>query len=314
MTCEALPNPSPALVEALRPLAGMRIALIAPAGGVKDERIDTALAVLEAAGIDAPLGAHARDHHRYLAGTAAQRLADLQAAFESPKVDAVWCLRGGYGSAQFVQAIDWDHIPRHVPLVGYSDMSLLLAAFTRHDRAAIHASVATELALPGETPAEQQARTASMASLAACLQGEPGEWPLAYHGGPAEALGGRVVGGNLTTLASVAGTPAALTLDADSILLLEDVGEAEFRLERCLQQLLDAVDTRRVKALVLGRFERCNLACGMDSLVEIVAEYTNARGIALYSDAPVGHGCVNHAWRYGATARIEANRLRIGGL
>ncbi|MES1949511.1 LD-carboxypeptidase [Salinisphaera sp. S4-8] len=311
MSCEPTLEPSAALVEALRPLAGMRIALIAPAGGVKDERIDTALAVLAAAGIDARLSTHARDHHRYLAGTAADRLADLQAAFEWPKVDAVWCLRGGYGSAQFVQAIDWQRIPRDVPLVGYSDMSLLLAAFARHERAAIHASVATELALPGETPAEQQARAASMASLAACLKNQPSEWPLAYHGGPAEPLAGRVVGGNLTTLASVAGTPAALTLEDDAILVLEDVGEAEFRLERCLQQLLDSVDTHRVKALVLGRFERCALACGMDSLIEIFAEHTQARGIALYYDAPVGHGFVNHAWRYGARATIAQNRLFV---
>ncbi|ERJ20653.1 Murein tetrapeptide carboxypeptidase protein [Salinisphaera shabanensis E1L3A] len=300
------------LVDALRPLAGARVALIAPAGGVKDERIDTVRAVMDAAGIETCLGEHARDHHRYLAGTADDRLRDLQAAFELPNIDAVWCLRGGYGTAQFVQAIDWARIPREVPLIGYSDMSLLLAAFEHRSRRAIHAPVATELALPGDTPAEQAERAASMTSLVACLQGQASEWPLLYHSGPSNRLTGRVVGGNLTTLASVAGTPAALTLADDAILVLEDVGEAEFRLERCLQQLLDSLDTRHMKAICLGRFERCALACGMESLVEIFAEYSAARGIALYYDAPVGHGCVNHAWRYGSTARIKADRLRIG--
>ena len=299
------------LVDALRPLAGARVALIAPAGGVKDERIDIARAVMDAAGIETYLGEHARDHHRYLAGTADDRLRDLQAAFELPNIDAVWCLRGGYGTAQFVQAIDWARIPREVPLIGYSDMSLLLAAFEHRSRRAIHAPVATELALPGDTPAEQAERAASMASLVACLQGQASEWPLLYHSGPSNRLTGRVVGGNLTTLASVAGTPAALTLADDAILVLEDVGEAEFRLERCLQQLLDSLDCRRIKAICLGHFERCALACGMESLIEICAEYAGARGIALYYNAPVGHGFVNHAWRYGARATIEANRLLI---
>ncbi len=180
MTSETrgLSAPLARLADALRPLAGQRIALIAPAGGVQDDRIDTALAVLEAAGIDAHLGAHARDHHRYLAGTAEARLADLHAAFELPDVAAVWCLRGGYGSAHLVDHIDWSRIPSHVPLVGFSDISVLLEAFRQRGRFAIHGPVATQLAMPGRhSPRTEPASRLDGVAGPTCCKARPANGP-----------------------------------------------------------------------------------------------------------------------------------------
>src|SRR5690625_2861147 len=154
-----LPSSLQHFVTLLRPLAGKRIALVAPAGGVRDDRIDTALSVLAAAGVDVHLGQHVRDHNRYLAGTAEARLHDLHTAFEVEKVAAVWCLRGGYGCAHLVDHIDWPRIPGHVPLIGYSDITVLLTAFHRHGKSAIHGPVATALALPGENAIEQADRS-----------------------------------------------------------------------------------------------------------------------------------------------------------
>lgn len=305
-----LSAPFARLADALRPLAGQRIALIAPAGGVKDDRIDTSLAVLEAAGIDAHLGAHARNHHRYLAGTTEARLADLHAAFDMPDVAAVWCLRGGYGSAQFVDRIDWSRIPAHVPLIGFSDITVLLEAFRQHGRFAIHGPVATQLAMPGETADEQSERAASIASLVALLQSQRSVWPAPHVAGPASPVMGQLVGGNLTTLASMAGTLSALRLDRDSILLLEDVGEAEFRLERCFHQLLSTLEADRIKAIGLGGFDNCALADGMRSLATILTEW--CPDIPLYTGLPIGHGAANQAWRSGAMAQLGNDRLVAG--
>ncbi|MGB7756409.1 MAG: LD-carboxypeptidase [Salinisphaera sp.] len=311
MTSETreLSAPLARLADVLRPLAGQRIALIAPAGGVKNDRIDTALAVLEAAGINAHLGAHARDHHRYLAGTAEARLADLHAAFELPDVAAVWCLRGGYGSAHLVEHIDWSRIPNHIPLVGFSDITVLLEAFRQRGRCAIHGPVVTQLAIPGDTAQEQNQRVASMASLVHLLQGQASEWPLTHMAGTTSPVSGQLVGGNLTTLASMAGTTAALRLETASILLLEDVGEAEFRLERSFQQLIGSIERDRLRAVCLGGFNNCDLADGTRSLTAIFAE--RAADVPLYAGLPMSHGHENSAWRYGNWTSIDASKLGL---
>lgn len=302
-----LSAPLARLADVLSPLAKQRIALIAPAGGVKDDRIDIALTVLDAAGIDAQLGAHARDHHRYLAGTAEARLADLHWAFELPDLTAVWCLRGGYGSAHLVNHIDWSRIPSDVPLVGFSDITVLLEAFRQRGRFAVHGPVATQLAMPGETVDAQNQRVASMASLVRLLQGQTSEWPLTHTADPTCPVSGQLLGGNLTTLASMAGTTAGLRLETDSILLLEDVGEAEYQLERSFHQLISSIDLDRLKAVCLGGFDNCTLTDGMHSLAAIFAEW--AQDIPLYTGLPVSHDYANSAWPQGTPASIKDNIL-----
>lgn len=312
-TTPRLPRAFAFLVDALRPLAGQRIALIAPAGGIRDERLDTALAILQAAGIEVCLGEHARDHHRYLAGPANARLADLHNAFEQPDVDAVWCLRGGYGSAHLVDHIDWSRIPDDVPLIGHSDISALLEAWRQHGRPAIHGPTATDLATPGGTDDQQRQRVASVAALVDCLQDRPDSWRLSPANGLSGTLAGRLVGGNLTTLASLAGTSAALTLAQPSILLLEDIGETEFRLERCLHQLLASIDGQNLGAVCLGTFERCTLADDMRSLTSMMGEWLTPLRVPLYTGLPMGHGFSNHAWRVGAQAQLIEHELKPGG-
>lgn len=309
MSSERLSAPLARLAGILRPLAGRRIALIAPAGGVRDNRIDTALLVLEAAGIDVHLGAHARDHHRYLAGTAEARLADLHAAFELPDITAVWCLRGGYGSAHIVDHIDWSRIPHDVPLVGFSDITVLLEAFRQHDCSAIHGPVATQLATRDAAAEGQIERAESIESLTNLLQGQASDWSLSHFAGPSTPVSGRLIGGNLTALASVAGTTAALRPSTDSILLLEDVGEAEYRLERSFQQLLHSVDYRHLKAVCLGQFDHCCLADGVQSLARVFAEWLEAYDIPLYHGLEMGHGLPNRAWAYNRKGLIKASRL-----
>lgn len=318
-----LSEPLTALAATLRPLAGAHIALIAPAGGVADPRIDTALAVMSTAGIRTWLGAQARAHHRYLAGTVAQRLDDLYQAFAQPGVDAVWCLRGGYGTAHLADRIDWDRIPDDIPLIGYSDITQLLEAFRQAGKTGIHGPTATDLAMPGDEPTAQAQRRASIASLAAALAGaalnEPGrqEWPLdgvspTFGAGPGTpSISGHLVGGNLTTLASMAGTAVPLRLDTPSILLLEDVGEAEFRLERAFHQLLSSISPERLMAVGLGEFTRCQLADGMASWRAIVAEWLAPYDVPLFSGLPLGHGPINHAWRCGAPAQLQDHRLIV---
>lgn len=286
-------------IKLLAPLAGKKIALIAPAGGVRDDRIDITLNLLTAAGIQVWLGLNARAHHRYLAGTVSQRLADLHAAFTLPDVAAVWCLRGGYGSSQLIPHIDWAAIPADIPLIGYSDITALLNAFARRGKQGIHGPVATELALPGQTAVQQEQRAAAMRSLVELLLGQRPTRPLlSYSLRPSEPPP-ILSGGNLTVLASLAGTQAGLRLNRNTLLLLEDIGEAEFRLERSFQQLLHSIDPAYLQAVCLGEFVGCQFSRTPDSWHRILKEWLNPLGIPLHSGLAIGHGHANQAWLYG---------------
>ncbi|REC95450.1 S66 peptidase family protein [Kushneria indalinina] len=301
-------RPIPELSE-LRPLGdGPRlVALIAPAGAVLAERIDTTCALLTAMGYTPRLMDNARARHRYLAGTVEQRLEDFHAAFNLADVAAVWCLRGGYGCAQLIDHINWDALP-DVPLLGYSDISVLLSAFHARVRRAIHAPVATELALCEQTDGlERQARLEAMASIAPLLAGESGHMSAEHAAGPTAPVEGVLIGGNLTTLASVAGTPAALHVPEGSILMLEDVGERLYRLERSLCQLLESLDASRLNAVCLGSFTGCD--SGDSSIEAVLEEWLAPHDIALYHHLPFGHGEHNRAWPVGQTARLDASGL-----
>lgn len=293
------------------PFAG-RLALIAPASAVADEVFDATLAQLEVQGIDYHLGRHTRARHRYLAGTPAQRLEDLHEAFSLPNIDAVWCLRGGYGCAQLLPGIDWSLLQNASarPLIGYSDLSLLLDAFGRHGLPAIHGPVTTALGLQAlSAPAGQRERLASMRSLWDVLQDRGQPLPVRHISGPEAPVEGPLVGGNLTALASGCGTVAGMQLPDNAILILEDVGEPYYRLERSFWQLFESFGEQRPAAVCLGSFTDCPRRGVLHSIEEIIGEYLEPFGIPLYGDLPSGHGDANFAWPYGRLARLERNTL-----
>ncbi|WP_277373556.1 LD-carboxypeptidase [Pseudomonas sp. AA-38] len=288
------------------------LALIAPASAIAEEVLEATLAQLDVLGIRYHLGRHVRTRHRYLAGTPEQRLDDLHQAFTLPDIDAVWCLRGGYGCAQLVADIDWTLLqqasPR--PLIGFSDLSILLEAFARHELPAIHGPVATVLGHQAlAAPGGQRERLASMQALWSLLAGQHRQLPVRHISGPQQAIEGRLQGGNLTALASACGTPAGLRLAEDSILILEDVGEPYYRLERSLWQLLHGFAGRKPRALCLGSFTDCPRRGVHHSLEEIFAEYLAPLGIPLYGDLPSGHGDANFPWPYGQHARLFGDSL-----
>ncbi|MCO1673152.1 LD-carboxypeptidase, partial [Pseudomonas aeruginosa] len=105
-------------------------------------------------------------------------------------------------------------------------------------------------------------------------------------------------------------TLGGLHAPAGSILVLEDVGEPYYRLERSLWQLLESIDARQLGAICLGSFTDCPRKEVAHSLERIFGEYAAAIEVPLYHHLPSGHGAQNRAWPYGKTAVLEGNRLR----
>lgn len=296
-------------LTALRDGLHGKVALIAPAGVLDVDVVSELQTRLARAGIDAHLAAHALEGHRYMAGSVEARLEDLYAAYALPDLAAVWCLRGGYGCAQLLPHIDWRRI-HAAPLIGYSDITALLNAFYRRGLRAIHAPVASELARDLDARDQQAQRHDALNSIGRVLTATSGvSLPLRHVSGHQRSVTGPMVGGNLTTLASLAGTSHALEPPHNALVLLEDVGESYYRLERAFWQLLNSVDTRRIGAVCLGTFTHCPRREVPHSLETIFSEWLTPLGIPLYAGLPFGHGPENHAWPYGQYATLKADTL-----
>ncbi|WP_136247429.1 S66 peptidase family protein [Halomonas borealis] len=291
----------------------LAVSLIAPSSATDPEAIAAGIRGLEALGVEVRCDEPLQAPHRYLAGSREHRLSRLHAAFDDPATQAVWAVRGGYGAAQLIEGIDWTRLARAPkPLVGYSDVTVLLDHCHRHGLPAIHGPVAKAAGelFTGGTDTRAVVRRQLEETLALIAGPTPLDYPLTAYADAPATLDGPVVGGNLATLASLVGTPAGFRAPPGALVILEDVGEAYYRLERTLWQLVHGGALDQAAAVCLGTFEGCT-PYGDTPLEEIVAETLAARGLPLYTGLPSGHGLHNRPWRYGAHGRIAHGRLSI---
>src|SRR6202521_487709 len=230
--------------------AGARVALVAAAGPLqKPEELPRAQENARTLGWEPIVRAHATERTGYLAGHDRDRLNDINNALRDPSVDAIWCLRGGYGMIRILPGIDYDALSRAPKaIIGYSDITALHAAVQRKCRLiTYHGPTAREVLTDFSRDSFQRA---------VISQTDPcGTAPDArtINAGTAE---GRLVGGNLALLSSLCGTPFMPDL-TDGILILEDVNEPMYRIDRMLQQLKLAGVLNGCKAIAFGQCTSC---------------------------------------------------------
>ncbi|WP_239095060.1 S66 peptidase family protein [Planotetraspora silvatica] len=263
---------------------GDRVALVAPSGPVDPVRLARGEQVLLDLGLEVGTSHRLLDRQGYLAGSDSARAAELQEAWCDPRVAAVICARGGYGATRLLDLLDWDAMGEAEPkiLLGSSDITALHRAFARR------LGVST---LFGPMPA-----SATMAD-------EAGPEPMTlahlkgtlFEGGTAGPVTGTasigaegsvtapVTGGNLTLLAALAGTPYAMRAQG-RIVLLEDVSEEPYRIDRMLTQLLQAGCLDGALGFVLGSWVDCG-----DPL-PVLTERLASLGVPIIAGLPIGHG------------------------
>jgi muramoyltetrapeptide carboxypeptidase len=284
----------------LRP--GSRIAVVAPGGAVSPERLRLGIARLADWGWQPVLAPHLFSRRRYLAGGRDERAADLAWALTAPDIDAVWFARGGYGTAQLLATIPWAEVrPRLV--VGFSDATALLWAMARRGLPSIHGPVLTTLG-DGVAAVDDDSRAAVFRLLA---HGEATGLAGRQVCGPSGPARGRLVGGNLTVLASLAGTCEQLRA-ANAILFLEDTGEKPYRIERSLCQLIDSGGLEGVRGIALGDF--LETGSNGQALLDAWIEHLEPFGVPVVEQIPLGHGPRNIAVTYGAEVELDATGLR----
>ncbi|HEY6219795.1 MAG TPA: LD-carboxypeptidase [Gemmatimonadaceae bacterium] len=278
------------------------MALVAPAGPLRESsELERALANVRAMGWDAVVAPHAQSADGYLAGSDADRAADLNSAIADSAIDAVWCLRGGYGAMRLLESLDYAAMAkRPKPLIGYSDVTALHAAFGRNSGVVTFHGPTARQALP----------KFSRESLERALinGGDPcGEMPSArtLRGGKAT---GRLVGGNLALLASLAGTPFAPDYEK-AIVVIEDVNEAHYRIDRMLTHLGLTGALSSCAGIVFGHFTDIPKEFGDETwtLERILADAATRAGVPCVAGAPFGH--IDEQWTLplGARATLDAD-------
>ncbi|MFO8045433.1 MAG: LD-carboxypeptidase [Halomonas sp.] len=291
----------------------LAISLITPSSFTPEEAIERGVQGLESLGVEVRRPALLQRQNRYLAGDREWRLAQLHAAHEDPDTQAVWAVRGGFGCAQLAEHIDWARLAqRPKPLIGYSDLTTLLDQYHLHGLPAIHGPVVKAAGPLLQSPSEASTIVrAQFEETLALIRGPTRlDYPLAPWGADPGRQEGPLVGGNLVTLASLAGTPLAFRAPPGALVILEDIGEPYYRLERALWQLVEAGALDEAGAVCLGTFEGCS-AFDDTPLEAIIAETLVHCGLPLYHGLPVGHGLHNRPWRYGATGVIDGSRLTV---
>jgi muramoyltetrapeptide carboxypeptidase len=287
-----------------------RIAVVAPAGVFVPGRLAYTLAGIRAFGYEPVLAPSVEARHRYFAGSVAQRAADLAWALTAPDIDAVWFARGGYGTAQVLAHLPWDRLDSR-PVIGFSDATALLVAMHRRGRRSVHGPVLHGLcdwdlgSSPPVTPIDTESRavlrTLLSTGVAPALPGRPLVGDRAPVRGP-------VIGGNLTVLASLAGTPWALDA-AGAIVVLEDVHEPPYRVERALCQLIDSGGLRGALGVALGDFYHCRPDAADYTLADVFREHLETLGIPVVFGLPVGHSVHNYAWIHGAEGTLSPDGI-----
>jgi muramoyltetrapeptide carboxypeptidase len=290
---------------------GAKIAVVSPASTVRREAFEAGLAKLASWGYEPVLGRFVRRTRGDLAGSDDDRAADLAWALAEADVDAVWAARGGWGSARLFDLVPAEALTRSDRwLIGFSDLTSLLLARAAAGAPALHAPLVADLGASGRV---------HVADLRAWLEGE-GSLRRWLVSGPRQRLvsgraSGRLVGGCLSVVASLVGTRHLPSLDG-AILVLEEVGEAPYRIDRLLWQIRASGVLDGVRGLVFGHFTRCARPPGRPSrtTAEVLAEHAQALGVPALAGAPVGHGPRTRSFPLGAPARLDVARglLEIG--
>jgi muramoyltetrapeptide carboxypeptidase len=251
------------------------------------------------------VGEHALARDGYFAGRDDQRVADFNRALRDDAIDAIWCLRGGYGAMRLLDAIDYDAAGRRPkPVIGYSDITALHSAFAlRSEMVTYHG------------PTARAALSEFSRSSLACAVMHGGD--SCGHATSARVLRGGVAngilaGGNLALLSALAGTPFAPLL-TDAILVLEDIDEPVYRIDRMMRQLLLAGLLDGVRGIVFGTCTNCPEAAddGARPLDDVIEEIAVLLGVPTIIGAPIGH--IDDQWTLplGAAASLDADRRAL---
>ena len=292
--------PSLPIIKGYRLQPNQTVGIIAPASPVNQSEISEGLKLLESFPLKIKQGEHIFDHLNYLAGSDNDRVSDLHRMFSDPEIKAIFCARGGYGSARLLNDIDFDLIRKNPKIiVGFSDLTaLLLALFNKSGLITIHGPTLSDL--------PKNKNWEHLSSLIA----RPYKPQIFFKQEKEINKGiarGILLGGNLSTLCSLLDTPFLPSFEG-VILFLEEKGESPYKLDRMLTQLLLSGRLNRLSALIIGQIEDCG---EMEIINSMLQERLGRLTIPVVAGLPVGHGNENISLPLGLPAVLDTERMLL---
>ena len=309
---------SPKIIKPKRLRAGDTIAVIAPSSSASAEAFERALANVATLGMKAKVGKYARGSNDFFSGTDKERLHDLHWAFSDKEINGVWCVRGGSGAPRLLPDIDYSLIKKNPKIfIGYSDITALHMAISQQTGlVTFHGPVASSefsdytkanfvnTVMNGTTNHKIMPSEFNVSQASALFK------PNVITPGKAR---GRLVGGNLSLLSALAGTPYALRDVKGAILFAEDINEPPYKVDRLFTQLRQSCDMRSLAGVALGVFSSSQSATDAETALtlKVLKDRLGDLGIPVISGLSFGHIRDNCTLPMGVEAELDTAKASI---
>ncbi len=298
---------------------GDTIGLITPGSYIGDDGLEKAINNLEGLGFQVKLAKNIRAERGFTAGKDAERLADLHSMFGDKQVAGIWCARGGYGCGRLLPNINYKLIKRNPKvLIGFSDITALLQAVHKETgligfHGPVGSSDFTDYTREYLTKVLMEPQDNLTIRLSKENEGfaktDKVYQTATIRGGKAA---GKLVGGNLSLLAPLAGTKYQPNIKG-KLLFIEEIGEAPYRIDRMLTQLRQSYPLKDAAGIILGVFKGCEMKEGSRSLslMETLTDRLVDLNIPVFYGAAIGHIANNLTLPIGGEARLNADNGEI---
>lgn len=285
-----------------------KVVILSPAGNISSIYVNNAINILQEWGLQVITSENALRESGRFSGFVEQRLHDLQNALDDPEVKLIFCSRGGYGAVHLLDRLDFSAMKENPKwLVGFSDITALHTALQYHGIMSIHGPMAQHFS-------EEGATNLSVLYSKAAFSGKdlnysiPVEYPFLNREGK---VTGTLFGGNLSVYAGILGSKY-IKIPRNGILLLEDIGEEPYRIDRMIYQLKICGVFDKIKGLIVGQFteyEEDNKMYG--SLYESILSAVKEFDFPICFGFPVGHTRLNLPIIMGGNATLTVNKENV---
>ncbi|MGV3697600.1 S66 peptidase family protein [Flavobacterium sp.] len=283
---------------------GDTIAIVSTARKNIDDNLKPTISLLEGWGLNVKIGKTIGLDYYQLAGTDEQRAADFQEQLDNPDIKAIWCVRGGYGTVKMIDKLDFTQFKKNPKwIIGFSDVTVLHSHLNTMGFESIHGTM--PVSIPRATDEAKN-------SLCAALFGDKLQYILdcdaLNHNGKAK---GELVGGNLSILYSLLGSPSAIDCN-DKILFIEDLDEYLYHIDRMMMNLKRNGCLSSLKGIIVGAMTDMKdneIPWGRNAL-EIIEDTVEGLNIPIIYNFPAGHIRDNRALIFGRQVSMEVNDIQ----
>lgn len=281
---------------------GDTVAIVATARKNIDNNLKPAIDLLKSWGLEVKIGSTIGLDLNQLAGTDEQRAKDFQEQLDNPNIKMIWCVRGGYGTVRMIDLLDFSKFKQHPKwIVGFSDVTVLHSHLNTMGFKSIHGIMPVTVAKASKEAKE---------SMKVALFGhERLEYDILPH--PMNKFGkaqGELVGGNLSILYSLFGSPSAIDCE-NKILFIEDLDEYLYHIDRMMMNLKRNGCLESIKGILVGGMTKMkdnDIPWGKDAL-QIIEDVTKKYNIPIVYNFPAGHVQDNRALPFGSQVTLDVN-------